>query len=161
MGQMLAIRNIIEEGWNLDNWVYENSHEGTGWQALEMTYIFTRGLPWFVDAFEWIVLTIMMLLIAVSMTRFKTIERPLAEKTFGCLYITWTVLIAVFSLLDFVLEILHMTIHRPAFHRFSFLVSIVNRMLLLPSWLLILSCKLPGAMNAVEAKIPTEHNELS
>ena len=106
-------------------------------------------------------MAIMMCLLSISMNRFKTIERPLAEKTFGGLYIWWTIMLSLFSLVDFVMEVLHMTIHRPAFHRFAFLISIVNRMLLLPSWLFILSCKLPVAMRAVDAKIPNEPNELT
>jgi hypothetical protein len=52
--------------------------------------------------------------------------------------------VALFSLLDFVAEILRL-VGFSTFGKIAFWYSSVNRLLLLPGWLLLLGCRLPVA----------------
>lgn len=50
LGQRFAIRNLVNEGYNLDNWVTTNGNDGMGWQTLEMvslclSYLISVEMP--------------------------------------------------------------------------------------------------------------------
>ena len=152
-GQTMAIRTMVNEEWNLSNWIPEDpeQNDGTGWQALEMSFIVTHGLVWYVEAIEFIILAAMMLFLAWSMSGFKAIERPLGERTFGNLFICWTVVVSLLALTDFILQVLvFVNVTRGPLLKFSYLVAIISRGLLLPVWLIILGCKLPAAQQQLQ-----------
>jgi hypothetical protein len=141
MGQSLAAHKLSTEGFNLDNWIASNSDDGLGWKTLEVTYIMASGLIWFIDAFEWIAIFFIMLLVHVSVRRWRTTD----QSTFGACWNLIGLFIGLLSVLDFVAEILRLDGFR-TFRKIAYWYASINRLILLPIWLILLGIQLPYAI---------------
>ncbi|KAL3902950.1 MAG: hypothetical protein SGARI_005598 [Bacillariaceae sp.] len=130
---------LLVTQFNLDSWI--TTDDQIGWRSLEVTHIVTYGLVTFIDAFEWILLFVIFTLIHISVKRWR---RQVDSTTFGACWNALGLFVALFSLLDFVAEILRI-IGFSTFGKIAFWYSSVNRLLLLPGWLLLLGCRLPVA----------------
>jgi hypothetical protein len=140
IGSSMATQLLYKE-FNLDNWLSDTSNDGLGWRTLEVTHIVTSGLLWFVDAFEWLAMFFIMLLVHVSVRRWRTTDGG----TFGACWNAIGLFIALLSLLDFVAEILRLDGFR-TFNQIAFWYAAVNRLILLPTWLILLGLRLPFAV---------------
>jgi hypothetical protein len=139
IGSSMATELLVKE-FNLDNWVSSNSGDGVGWRSLEVTHIVTSGLILFIDAFEWIALCLILILVHISVRRWRVHD----SVTFGACWNSIGLFIALLSLLDFVSEILRLDGFK-LFGQIAFWYAAANRLILLPLWLLMLGCRLPYA----------------
>jgi hypothetical protein len=139
IGSSMATEMLVKQ-FNLDNWVASNSDDGIGWRALEVTHIVVSGLILFIDAFEWICLFLILVLIHISVRRWRVHD----SVTFGACWNSMGLFIALLSLLDFVAEVLRLDGFK-IFGQIAFWYAAANRLVLLPLWLLMLGSRLPYA----------------
>jgi hypothetical protein len=140
MGQSLACHKISRE-FNLDHWLADNSNDGLGWRTLEVTHIATSGIIWFIDAFEWLAMFFIMMFVHISVRRWRTTD----VSTFGPCWNVLGLFIALLSVLDFVAEILRLDGFK-TFRKIAYWYASLNRLVLLPLWLLLLGVQLPYAI---------------
>jgi len=137
----------ISESFNLSSWMSNgngsyNSGDGIGWKVLEINYFIMDGLLDWVDAFEWICLFSILVLIYFSVGTQMVEHRVLS--------MWWTrlgLVIAFLSFVDFSADLLRLEEWR-SFAQFAIFVAIVNTCFLLPVWLLWLSCTIRHIMPA-------------
>ena len=141
---------ILVTNFDLDNWISTNSADEIGWKALEVTYFITQGLIWFVDAFEWIALSLILFLVHISVRRYRVLD----SITFGACWNNVGLFIALLSLLDFVAEVLRLDGFK-LFGPIAFWYAAVNRLILLPFWLLMLGTRLPYAAEKLRVESNT------
>ena len=139
IGATQAMQMLVDE-FNLNNWISSNSDDQIGWRTLEVTHIIVRGLVMYIDSFEWICLFIIMVLIHISVRQWRVHDAV----TFGACWNSLGLFIGLLSILDFIAEILRLDGYH-IFAPISFWYAGVNRLLLLPLWLIILSIRLPYA----------------
>lgn len=132
---------LVATDFNLNNWISTNSNDEIGWRALEVTHIVTYGLVGFIDAFEWLVLATILVLVHISVRRWRN---TVDGTTFGFCWNALGLFIACFCILDFVAEVLRLDGFRQ-FGQVAFWYSSVNRLVFIPTWLVILAIKLPYA----------------
>jgi hypothetical protein len=132
---------LVATDFNLDNWLSANSNDEIGWRALEVTHIITYGLVGFIDAFEWLILPTILILVHISVRRWRN---TVDGTTFGAAWNALGLFIALFCVLDFIAEVLRLDGFRQ-FGQIAFWYSSVNRLLLIPIWLVVLALKLPYA----------------
>ncbi len=140
IGAAMAMQLMVNE-FNLDNWISENSNDQIGWRALEVTHIVVRGMILYIDAFEWICLFFIMVFIHISVRRWRVHDAV----TFGACWNSLGLFIGLLSVLDFVAEILRLDGFQ-IFGPIAFWYSAVNRLLLIPLWLILLGLRLPYAV---------------
>jgi len=122
---------------NLDNWTGETSNDGTGWRTLEMIAIASGGMLLWIDAIEFLFLFGIMTFLFLSVRKSEV-------KLFSMRWAWLGALIAVLSILDFAVAILRFQ-NWNTFGKFEFFLSVVNRFLLFPAWLLWLARQLSKA----------------
>ena len=135
---------LMFKDFDLQNWTNQGN-DFIGFKSLEVTYFAIRGINFWVDAVEWLALFFIMVFVYVSVRRYQT-THP------GHFSIWWNALglaIGIFSLLDFITEILRVVDFR-VFSRLAFYYAAVNRLVFLPVWLLLLGWKLPQALAQLE-----------
>jgi hypothetical protein len=130
---------LLATQFNLDAWI--TTDDQIGWRSLEVTHVVTYGLVSFIDAFEWIILFIIFTLVHISVKRWR---RQVDSTTFGACWNALGLFVALFCLLDFIAEVMRL-VGFTSFGKIAFWYSSVNRLLLLPGWLLLLGCRLPVA----------------
>lgn len=143
---------LLVDDFNLDNWVESIPSDGLGWKALEVSHVMTSGLIIFIDAFEWICLCLIMIFVHVSVRRWRAHD----SVTFGGCWNSLGLFIGLLCLLDFIAEVLRLD-GFALFGNIAFWYAAVNRLLLIPLWLLILGCRLPYAamkLNEIEGEQP-------
>mmetsp|Transcript_62226 Transcript_62226/g.93971 ORF Transcript_62226/g.93971 Transcript_62226/m.93971 type:complete len:276 (+) Transcript_62226:256-1083(+) len=129
---------LIKNDFELDTWVQQN--DGIGWKALEVSHVMTQGLIIFIDAFEWICLCIILVFVHISVRRWRSHD----SVTFGACWNSLGLFIGLLCLLDFVAEVLRLDGFK-LFGQIAFWYAAVNRLILIPMWLLMLGCRLPYA----------------
>eukprot|EP00339_Tiarina_fusa_P006895 CAMPEP_0117014352 /NCGR_PEP_ID=MMETSP0472-20121206/11659_1 /TAXON_ID=693140 ORGANISM="Tiarina fusus, Strain LIS" /NCGR_SAMPLE_ID=MMETSP0472 /ASSEMBLY_ACC=CAM_ASM_000603 /LENGTH=275 /DNA_ID=CAMNT_0004717889 /DNA_START=252 /DNA_END=1079 /DNA_ORIENTATION=+ len=129
---------LIKNDFELDTWVQQN--DGIGWKALEVSHVMTQGLIIFIDAFEWICLFIILVFVHISVRRWRSHD----SVTFGACWNSLGLFIGLLCLLDFVAEVLRLDGFK-LFGQIAFWYAAVNRLILIPMWLLMLGCRLPYA----------------
>jgi len=134
----------ISTDFNLNYWV--KSGDTIGWKVLEIAYSMMEGLLLWVDAFEWICLFNILVLIYFSIGTQMTEHRVLSL-WWGRLGLS----IAFFCFVDFSADLLRLE-DWTSFAQFSMFIAIVNTCILLPVWLLWLSCTIQNVM-------PTTNND--
>jgi hypothetical protein len=140
MGATMATE-LLAKDFNLDNWITTDSDDEIGWRALEVTHIVTYGLVAFADACEWIILSVILVLVHISVKRWR---RNVDGTTFGACWNALGLFIALMCVLEFVAEVLRLDSYR-TFGQIAFWYSAVNRLVLMPSWLIMLGMRLPHA----------------
>merc|ERR1712176_752094 len=126
---------------NLSSWINSSTTDNIGWRTLEITHIVTFGLVSIIGAIEWIILAIVMILIHMSVRRWL---RNVDSTTFGSGWNALGLFVALMCILEFVTEVMRLSGFK-YFSQIAFWYSSVNRLILLPSWLLILGIRLPYA----------------
>ena len=126
--------------YNLENWVSSTSNDNVGWRTLEISHLVNYGTVIWVDSFEFLCLGFAMILFYASVNSLPpdgpVITRSLAG--FG-------LFIGLFSLADFVAGVLRLH-DWGTFRILTMLISVINRLILLPLFLLVLGRQLPNAM---------------
>ena len=138
MGSSMATQMLVNK-FQLDNWIGQ-TNDGIGWRVLEVTHVVVSGLIWFIDAFEWLAIFFIMTLVHVSVRRWRSWDAG----SFGACWNAVGLFIALLSLLDFVAEVLRLDGFQ-TFADIAFWYASVNRLLLIPYWLIVLGRSLPYA----------------
>ena len=124
--------------YNLDNWA--SSGDEIGWRVLEVSHLINYGTVIWIDSFEFLCLGFALILFYASVNSLPpdgpVITRSLAG--FG-------LFIGLFSLADFVAGVLRLQ-DWGTFRILTMLISVINRLILLPMFLLVLGRQLPFAM---------------
>lgn len=140
IGSSMTSQLIVTQ-FNLNNWISDDSEDALGWRTLEVTQIVTFGLISIIGAIEWIILAIVMLLIHISVLRWR---RSVDSTTFGACWNALGLFVALMCLLEFVTEVLRLDGVK-YFSQIAFWYSSFTRIILFPTWLLILGSRLPYA----------------
>ena len=139
IGSSMATTSLVKD-YNLENWIAANSNDGIGWRALEVVYIVTSGLIFFLDAFEWLAMFLILTLVYVSVRRWRSTD----ASTFGGCWNSIGLFMGILAALNFVAEILMLN-GFTTFDQIAFWYAAANRLLLLPIWLFVLGIRLPYA----------------
>jgi hypothetical protein len=133
--------NWISLDFYLDDWAGDPQQpNGVGWKALELTYQLTQGMILWVDSWEYFALFGIMVCMFMSIRTAPS--GPLADA------MCWGGLglfIGLLSLADFVFLMVRF-VDWDTYNLVVIIFSIIIRLLLLPAWLIILSVKLPIAV---------------
>lgn len=138
----------MAEAFNLENWLpsiqaaqYQlDSEDGMGWRVLEVNYLVTRGMVWIVNSVEWVCLAAIFTLTFSSVLGWRKLD----QSSFGGKWNALGLFIGLLSVVEFVLEIL-------GFKGITFawifvaLYAGLNRLILVPLWIIILGFQLPLA----------------
>jgi len=148
MSEILS-RLLMFGGWNAAHWIaksftltgwLDSGSDFTGWKALELAYVIMNGMLMWIDAFEWVCLFVIMILLYFSVGTQMPEQRALS--------LWWGrlgLLIAFLSFIDLTAELLRMEDYKD-FQKFSIFIALVNTCILLPLWLLWLSCTIRNVM---------------
>lgn len=137
----------IANDFQLSDWGLENGRVGTGWKVAEVFHLMSQGIMLWVDAFEWLALGGIMLLIFYS---FST-ETSKTAYSFPRRWGTLSFFIAVLSLVTFAINVMKLNDH-PTYAPLHITVTAINAFLLYPVWFLSLSTALPEALADREAQ---------
>lgn len=132
---------LLVRQFNLDSWITPNSEDAIGWRTLEITHIVTYGFISMIGAIEWIFLAMVLFLIHISVWRWR---RNVDSTTFGSVWNALGLFIGLMCVLEFVAEVLRLDGYK-TFGLIAFWYSGVNRLVLIPTWLILLGCRLPYA----------------
>lgn len=136
---------LLSTQFNLDYWLTDMANGGDadniGWRTLEIVHIVTFGFVSIIGAIEWIIMALVMILIHVSVKRWL---RQVDATTFGSAWNALGLFVGLMCILEFVTEVLRLDGIK-YFSQIAFWYSSVNRLVLLPGWLLILGSRLPYA----------------
>jgi len=130
-----AAHRIARE-FELNNWLSDSmgQKDYIGWKALEVSYILTVSLVTWIDAFEWISLFFILILIYFSVgTQMKE------NRVLPMWWARMGLFIAFMSFVDFSADILRLE-DWPTFSQFAIFIAVFNTLLLFPTWILFLSC---------------------
>lgn len=150
IGSTIACEVMVND-FDLDRWLPatggSQGNDYLGWKALEVAYFGIRGMQFWVDAFEWMALFLIMVFVFVSVRRYRVLD-PAA---FGSVWNYLGLLVGVVALGDFVSEVLRIT-NFGLFSQISFGIGVANRLVLLPAWLIMLSFRLPTAFAGFDSE---------
>jgi hypothetical protein len=127
----------LAKDFELDNWLSENSNDMSGWKTLELVHIVVRGMILWVDAVEWLAL------FGISVLLFFSIHNQ-KERLFKLSWAYFGLAMGLLSIVDFAADILRLESWR-SFSKIAFFTSMLNRLIMLPAWLIWLGCQLPKA----------------
>jgi hypothetical protein len=138
----------ISKNFNLDVWLstllaeqYQiDGEDGIGWRALEVNYMVSRGLVWIVNAVEWLCLAAIFSFTFVSVFQWRKTD----ETSFGAKWNALGLFIGMLAIVEFVAEIIGFEGYRVAWI-FVVLYAALNRLILVPIWIIILGFQLPNA----------------
>merc|ERR1712087_42040 len=117
--------------------------DGMGWRVLEMVDRVLRGFLLWIDSFEWIILFQIMLIVHFSISGEES-----GKKSFPAWWGYFGVVIGFISILDFVAEVLRLQ-NWVMWSVGAAAATFANRVIFLPLWLLVLSRRLPEAIEKV------------
>jgi len=129
----------ISQSFTLTSW--SNSNDAIGWKTLEVVFMILNGMINWVDAFEWICLFVIMSLLYYSIGT-QLSERRALSLGWGRLGLV----IAFLCVLDFAADLLKVTVEWRTFQNMAIISTIINTCILLPLWLLWLSCTIHKVM---------------
>ena len=139
IGASMAMQMLVTK-FNLSDWIGDNGNDDIGYRTLEVTHIVVRGMVTYIDAFEWICLFLIMVFVHISVRQWRTHDAV----TFGAFWNALGLFIGLLAVLDFVAEVLRLDGFR-LFGQIAFWYAAVNRLLLIPAWLIMLGLRLPYA----------------
>lgn len=129
----------ISKSFNLDYWTREQGSgqkDMIGWKCLEVIWMLIEGLLLWIDAFEWICLFGILVLLYFS------VGTQLQEhRTLPLWWARMGLFIAFMAFIDFAADLLRLEDFK-VFAQFAIMIAIINTCILLPIWLIILSCHL-------------------
>jgi hypothetical protein len=126
---------------NLDNWISENSYDRIGWRTLQVVHLVVRGMILWIDTWNgWRFLASL----CSSLFRFTAAERLLS--------LPWAsvgLVMGLLALIDFALILRFEYWHLSE----TFWITMLNRLILLPVWLVWLCYQLPRAKACCDTEI--------
>jgi hypothetical protein len=133
---------------NLDQWLRPDvaanlgvpADDGIGWRDLEITHIITSGMVWIVDSFEWLCLAGIFLFTFVGVYQWRKDD----QSTFGARWNALGLFIGFLAIIEFSLEIVRFEGYKFA-SPIVLLYAALNRMILIPAWIISLGFQLPKA----------------
>lgn len=148
-GEYSTSESLVNE-YNIDQWLREDiammvlntTHDGMGWRALEVTYMLARGFIWYVDSFEWICLSGILIAIYAGVRRWRAED----STTFGGCWNSIGLFMGILCIFEFAADLVRFNNSSRTFGLISFSYGVVNRLILMPIWLLTLSVSLPRAI---------------
>jgi len=143
---MVGVTNVshwLAKDFNLDHWLGEETNDGTGWKVLEMGYLLSHGIILWIDAFEWLALCGVLVLI------FYSVRTDEGRCAFGRKWSMLGLAIGILCLFDFVAEVLRLE-SWGTFMIVSIVISVINTLILMPIWLVMLGRQLPFARKEYE-----------
>lgn len=155
IGMTMASSKLATQ-FNLDEWVRDDvsgADEGLGWRSLEVNHITGSGFIWFVDAFEWLCLSGLFICTFFSVS----IWRKDDATTFGARWNSLSLFMGLLCILEFVAEILRFEGFK-TFGPIAMVYAVLNRLILMPVWLISLGFILP---RAVLKQAYTEENPIA
>jgi len=153
----------LAKNFNLEDWLNSRAaaqfgldgEDGVGWRVLEVNYIVTRGLVVVVNAVEWVCLAIIFTLTFLSVKEWRKEDRS----SFGGKWNSLGLFIGILAVIEFALEIVGVEGVGLAWV-FYILYSALNRLILIPLWIIILGFQLPRAtskeFDSVDLAVTTE-----
>lgn len=136
----------------LDNWMTTTTGDSVGWQSLEVSYREAVGLTLWVDSVEYLALAFMFVMIFWSVYSMGNMPQSVGMGLAGFAFF-----IGVLSLADFVAYVVRLKFWATA-SLIGRIISVLNRVIFIPMWFLILSCKLPAAAAAHEQDEVSKNN---
>jgi len=136
---MVGVENVgvwLSRDWNLDNWA--NEGDGQGWRTLEVAYMLSRGIILWIDAFEWLALAGIYILIYVSLRA----DRDSSSTTFSMKWAHLGLILGGLSIVAFLADTLRFLSWR-LMSTIEMFVAVVNTLILFPVWLIWLGRQLP------------------
>jgi len=143
LGTFNAAQWMTKE-FQLDNWMGPSSGDAVGWQSLEVSYRETVALTLWVDSIEYLALVFMFIMIFWSIYSMGDLPQSVGMGLAG-----FAVFIGILSLADFIAYVLRFKFWASA-SKVGRIISVLNRVIFIPMWFLILSCKLHAASAAHE-----------
>jgi hypothetical protein len=137
IGMNIASKTMVLN-FNLDTWM--NDGDGLGYKTLEVNHIATSGFIWLTDAFEWLCLGLIFLFTFMSVRRWRQYDRT----SFGARWNNLSLFMSFLAFAEFAAQILRFEGSRTA-RRVSLIYGMLNRLILLPAWILALGVQLPKA----------------
>jgi hypothetical protein len=139
---------LLAKDFNLKDWLRADiatlmdidGDDGLGWRTLEVNHIVTSGMIWIVGAFEWLALTGLFTLTFVSVWGWRKEE----ETSFGPRWNALGLFIGLLCILEFAAEIVRFEGFKWA-GPFVVLYAAINRLILIPAWIIALGYQLPRA----------------
>jgi len=138
----------LSKNFNLDDWLSTtlanqfdlDGEDGIGWRVLQVNYLVTRGLPVVVSAVEWLCLAVIFTLSFFSVMEWRKEDLS----SFGGKWNALGLFIGILCLVEFILEIVGVEGQGLAWV-FFILYSALVRLILVPTWIIILGFQLPMA----------------
>jgi hypothetical protein len=127
----------LARDFNLDNWTGEDSNDKIGWRTLQVVHLVVQGMTLWVDAVEWLALLGISVLLFVSIHSEK-------ERLLSMPWASVGLVMGLLALIDFAADILRLESWR-TFSEIAFWITMLNRLVLLPVWLVWLGYQLPSA----------------
>jgi hypothetical protein len=139
---------VLAKDFNLNEWLRSDiailldidGDDGLGWRTLEVNHVVTSGLIWIVGAFEWLALIGVFTLTFVSVYGWRKED----ETSFSPRWNALGLFIAFLCVLEFTGEILRFEGLKWT-GPFIVLYAILNRIILIPAWIISLGYQLPQA----------------
>mmetsp|Transcript_27525 Transcript_27525/g.30804 ORF Transcript_27525/g.30804 Transcript_27525/m.30804 type:complete len:344 (-) Transcript_27525:79-1110(-) len=113
-----------------------------GWRVLEVNYIVARGLVWIVNSVEWVCLAAIFSFTFVSVFQWRQED----QSSFGAKWNSLGLFIGLLALVEFASEMVGFQGYKIAWI-FVVLYAALNRLILIPLWIIILGFQLPTAMH--------------
>jgi len=146
LGSTLSMEMLVTQ-FNLQTWIRGQVNDDVGLRSLELVSFALRGMVFWVDAFEWISLFFIMIFTFVAVKRYRAID----PEIFGAAWNGVGLFLGLLCLLEFVTEILR-SVNWRIFSQLALWYGSLNRLILLPFWLLVLGFRLPYALQKYETK---------
>jgi hypothetical protein len=127
----------LARDFNLDNWISESSNDKIGWRTLQVVHLVMRGMILWVDAVEWLAL------FGISVLLFVSIHSQ-TERLLSLRWAAVGLVMGLLALIDFAADILRLESWR-TFSEIAFFITMLNRFVVLPVWLVWLGYQLPRA----------------
>lgn len=152
LGLSESIIWLIKNEFNLNEWNTNNGDgndsggsalfaDGAGYRVLEMIDISFSALVVWIDAFEWICLSSVFVLIYYSARTERNSQTNM--KSFNSAWYRFGLLIGIMCWLDFLSEVMRF-VNWNIFTELSFTLSNINTVFFLPLWVLHLGSQLPS-----------------
>jgi len=132
---------------NLENWLnselanqFNIDEDGIGWRVLEVNYMVSRGLVWIVNSVEWVCLAAIFSFTFVSVFQWRKED----DTSFGAKWNALGLFIGLLALVEFASEMVGFEGYKVAWI-FVVLYAALNRLILIPVWIIILGFQLPKA----------------
>jgi len=132
-----SVSHWMASDFNLSSWNYRN--DGIGWRVLEMVYQTCNGIIVWIDAFEWLALSGVLIIIYASVDSEKNEES--VGRTFNLTWAHCGVVIGTFCWFDFLAAVMRME-NLKMFQSWTILISAMNMLILLPIWIIMLGKQL-------------------